>query len=350
MHTFRRCRYFSLVVLLVFCSLPVGSVAESMDRYRIGGHGQGSVVYPSWFKQSFLDLRDDLADAREAQKRGIIVMFSQKNCSHCQAFIDTTLSDPAVVKRLRASYDVIALDIFSDNELTYLNGTVTSVKDFAEASRARLTPTFIFFGVENRPLLKIIGLYPPEKFGQVLDYIDSGDYAHTKLGDYLRSRKTVSAAISSGVEYDFSFFSRPPHDLSGPPADPQSATLVFFDRPACPPCKRFHNRVLADDSVRGMAGKFRTIQLDAEDVKSQVITPDGQTLSPRQWAQALDLNYDFSVVFFDRTGKEVHRIDSETGKDRMSGSMQYVLETAYQRHEQFLQWRKEQALKKQNKQ
>ncbi len=43
----------------------------------------------------------------------------------------------------------------------------------------------------------------------------------------------------------------------------------------------------------------------------------------------------------------MHRLDSETGKDRMTGSMQYVLEKAYLRHEQFLQWRKETAIRKQ---
>ena len=94
-----------------------------------------------------------------------------------------------------------------------------------------------------------------------------------------------------------------------------------------------------------MAKKFRAAQLDAEDARSTITKPDGKKISPKQWAKELQLAYDFSVVFFDKNGEEVHRIDSEIGRDRMLGSMQYVFEKAYERHEQFLQWRKEQALK-----
>jgi hypothetical protein len=35
-----------------------------MDGYKIGGHGMANIVYPDWFKQSFLDLGDDLEEAR----------------------------------------------------------------------------------------------------------------------------------------------------------------------------------------------------------------------------------------------------------------------------------------------
>ena len=47
-------------------------------------------------------------------------------------------------------------------------------------------------------------------------------------------------------------------------------------------------------------------------------------------------------------GSEVHRIDSETGVDGFTGSMRYVLEGAYQKHEQFKHWRRENALESAN--
>ena len=87
--------------------------------------------------------------------------------------------------------------------------------------------------------------------------------------------------------------------------------------------------------------------VDASDNTTKIKSPDGASLTPRQSAEALQFEYDISVIFFDEAGKEVHRIDSETGKDRMAGSLQYVLEKAYQRHEQFLRWRRENAIKRQ---
>ena len=91
---------------------------------------------------------------------------------------------------------------------------------------------------------------------------------------------------------------------------------------------------------------FEAVQLSAADDTTRLTIPDGRRLTPRQWADELQLAYDIAVVFFDENGKEVHRLDAETGKDRMVGSMEYVLEKAYQRYEQFLRWRKDNALKK----
>lgn len=92
-------------------------MADKMDAYQIGSHGQAHVKYPDWFKESFFDLHDDFNEARDVGKRGIIVFFSQENCNHCQAFLDTTFSDPATKQRVQKDYDVVGLEIFSDLEI-----------------------------------------------------------------------------------------------------------------------------------------------------------------------------------------------------------------------------------------
>lgn len=338
-----------LVLFLIILSFPVSTLASDMAQYRITGKGQGNVVYPSWFKESFLDLGDDLEEAQEAGKRGIIVMFSRKNCSHCQALIETTFSDSKIIKRVQSNYDVIAVDIFSDNEVTYIDGTTTTVKNFAETSKARLTPTLIFLGVEKKPLLKIIGFYPPDKFEKVLDYIDGDHYKNIKLSQYLRKQDVRDPGDKSSVNYDYSLFSRPPHDFSTTPSTSIPVTIAFFEKPNCTPCVRFHERALDDSEVQNLMKKFNSIQLDSSDTKSVLKTPDGKKLSPSQWSRELQLNYDYSLVFFDENGKEVHRMDSEVSKDLVLRSMHYVSEKAYEHHEQYMQWEKEQALLKTGK-
>ena len=62
----------------------------------------------------------------------------------------------------------------------------------------------------------------------------------------------------------------------------------------------------------------------------------------------MQLNYVYLIVFFDEKDNEVHRIDAESGLDRMTGSLQYVHGKAYERYDQFLQLRKENAFKKMN--
>ena len=331
---------------MALISLTVGAEDDIMDKYQIGGHGQANVRYPAWFKESFLDLREDLDDARKAGKRGVIVFLSQKNCNHCHAFIDTTLSDPVIRERVQKTYDVIALDIFNDLELTDIDGTVSSMKNFAEAQRARFTPTLLYYGVEGSRLLKLIGFYPPAKFSRTLDYIDGGYYQRETLSQYLQKIQVREAVKQQDIKYDFTLFARPPYMLDRTRFKGQQPILVVFETPDCAPCQRFHQWVLNDKEVRGLMSAFEAIQLNIMDNTTRVMVPNGKYLTPRQWGEELQLAYDISVVFFDEEGKEVHRLDAETGRDRMSGSMQYVLEKSYQRHEQFLQWRKENALKK----
>ena len=163
-----RCTTLAVTITLLLVSHAALAAGDVMEKYQIGGHGKANVKYPPWFKESFLDLRDDLDDAKKAGKRGVIVFLSQKNCNHCQAFIETTLSDPAILSRVQHNYDVIGLDIFNDLELTDVDGSVSTIKNFADQQRARFTPALLFYGVEGKQILKIIGFYPPEKFSRVL--------------------------------------------------------------------------------------------------------------------------------------------------------------------------------------
>lgn len=333
-------------IIMVMLCLPPRVMADRMDNYQIGGRGLANIKHPNWFKESFLDLQEDLSDARKAGKRGVIVFFSQKSCSHCQAFIDTTLNDPAVQLRVKKNYDVVGLDIFNDLELTDIDGSVTPIKDYAESQRARLTPTLLFYGVENVRLLKIIGFYPPEKFNRVLDFIDGSHYQRMSLSQYLRHEQAKTAVKLQALDFDYTLFEKPPHMLDRTQSRGRRPALVVFDNPNCNPCERFRKRVLSNEEVRRLIPSFEAVQLNASDNITRLTITDGRQLTPRQWADELQLVYDIAVVFFDEHGKEVHRLDSETGKDRMAGSMQYVLQKAYKQHEQFMRWRKENALKK----
>lgn len=339
----QRCTSFFLIITVTLISVTAGAEDDVMDQYRIGGHGKANVKYPPWFKVSFLDLRDDLDDARQAGKRGVIVFLSQKNCNHCQAFIDTTLSEPVILKRVQQNYDVIAVDIFNDLELTDIDGSVTTIKNFADKERARFTPALLFYGVEGKRLLKIIGFYPPEKFTHVLDYIEGGDYQRETLSQYLQKNRT--STDQQDIQHDYTLFSKPPFVLDRTRFKGQQPLLVLFETPNCNPCQRFHKWVLNSGEVRRLMSDFETVQLNSLDNTSKVKLPSGRYLTPQQWSKELQLAYDYSVLFYDEHGVEVHRLDAETGRDRMSGSMQYVLEKSYLRHEQFLQWRKENALK-----
>ncbi len=254
-------------------------LAERMDNYRIAKRGTADLKYPAWFKENFLDLRDDLAEAKAAGKRGIIIFFSQKACQHCQAFLDTTLQEQDIRNKVQRQYDVIGLDIFNDVEVTGIDGSKKPIRDFAEAERARFTPTLVFYGIENKSLARIICFYPPEKFRKVLAYIDGNHYSKMKLGEYLRQQTTQT---STPLITDYSLFAKPPYNLKDNLTNNAKPLVVFFSRGGCAACTRFDERILRDKEIRNLLGNFHAIQLDREDASTKIIDPKGRAITPKQ--------------------------------------------------------------------
>ncbi len=332
-----------LISTLVLSVVNTVSGVEKMDTYQIYDNGNITIEkfkFPLWFKNSFFDLKEDLVEAREAGKRGIIVMLSQDRCSTCRAFIQATLGDPIVKQRVKANYDVIGMDIFSDLEVTDPRGEVLPVKDFAEMQSARLTPTILFYGVENALLLRIVGLYPPEKFQHVLDYVDGQLYSKMKISDYLRDKRIATASRKNRIMKDKSLFNLPAYDLASLQSAVKGHTLVLFEAPDCNPCKRFHEQVLAKPDIREKIKNFHAVQLDVTDDTARLITPDGRRLTPKQWYKDLELSYDVAMVFFDSNGHEVLRHDAETGYFRLAFTLDYVNDKGYEEEKQVLRWRK----------
>jgi thioredoxin-related protein len=337
---------FTYLLVLVFAG---DVLAEKMDSFRIYQGDRvttrSSVKFPDWFKHSFFDLQQDLAEARSAGKRGIIVMLSHDECSTCLAFLKTTFSDPAIIKRVTANYDVIGMNIFSNLQVIDPDGSPTVVKDFAENKSARLTPTLLFYGIENALLLKIVGFYPPEKFSHALDYIDGAHYTKVKLYQYLRDKKITTAKSENSIIRDNFIFNEPPYDLSVFKGGLVRPMLVMFETPDCSPCQRFHQRVLSFDAVRKKMSRFYAVQLDASDNTSKVTVPDGRQLTPKQWHDELNLTYDVATVFFDEHGREVLRHDGEIGRHRMAYTLDYVLDKGYRQEQQVLRWVRARAIR-----
>jgi thioredoxin-related protein len=167
------------------------------------------VKFPDWFKTSFLDLRDDLQEALDAGKQGIMLFISASRCSCCKAFMDTSLADPAIRGRVMDRFDDIGLEIFDDRALTTLDGRQYRVKQFVTLNRASYTPTLIFLGEGGRLLVKIVGYYPPGRFRQVLDYLDAKAYEHQPLRAYLQASSRGPKGGGASIISD-QLFERPP--------------------------------------------------------------------------------------------------------------------------------------------
>jgi len=318
--------------------------SKQVDGYDFADDAIVDISHPEWFKHSFYNLPDDLDDARENGKKGIMLFMSTRRCSYCKVFLDRVLSEPDIKRRVQSSYDVIGLEILSDLEIVDVDGESYRVKEFVTRVKAAFTPTLIFYGTDGQLQLKIVGYYPQAKFKRVLDYLEGKNYRKEMLREYLSRTESPKPGLAAQMIVDRELFSQAPHILDRRAANAQQQLMVVFERSNCEACERMHRRVLSDKSIRKLVGQFEAIQLDISDKEQRIITPEGEGLSPMQWYQRLNLSYTPAIVFFDEAGQEVLRLDSETLRYRMEGTLQLVLEKAYENDAQLQRWRREKAI------
>ena len=98
-----KCSSFSIrVCLTVFLGLAGGDAAQAAESRQMYSFDDRPTEYdggyPAWFKQSFLDLDEDLDEALKGGKSGLIVYFGQAHCAYCKAIMKDTLSKPDLVR------------------------------------------------------------------------------------------------------------------------------------------------------------------------------------------------------------------------------------------------------------
>jgi len=307
------------------------------------------VVYPGWFKESFNDLQADLQDARQAGKKGIMVFFSMKTCSYCQAIVETSFQQKDIVERLLKNYDVIGLDVFSDNEVVDPRGNKHWTKEFSVTEKAKFTPTMIFYGKDGAIQLRLVGYQSPQKMRAVLDYLEGDHYARISLRNFMKHDK---AAVNSTD-----------NKLSRLNLDRRNVTdkylLVVFESSDCSKCQLLR-AMLKADVVQPYLHRLDLAFVNASDQQIQITTPEGKQLSGKAWADQLGLIHSPAMVFFYKKGKEALRVDTDILMDmhgntvnadnkyvldNIRARLQFVVDEGYVALPQFQRWRAQQKKK-----
>lgn len=109
--------------------------------------GDDGLHKPDWLQDSFLDLREDLAEASAAGKR-VLITIEQRGCIYCAKMHSEIFPDPQVDRRLRENFSVIQINLAGSLEVTDLNGNSATEKATAAAWGVNFTPTLIFLPEE----------------------------------------------------------------------------------------------------------------------------------------------------------------------------------------------------------
>ncbi len=329
-------KYF--LFLLIFSLLNTTSAfAEGEDPHTFDDFPlTDPLKYPEWFKQSFLDLPEDLHESVNNGKKGIIVYFGQKRCAYCRMLMEVNFRQKEIAQYTRENFDVIPIDIWSVEELTDMNGNVMSERDFAHRENTSFTPSLMFYDADGNLAMKLRGYYPPYQFMAALQYVAEGHYKREKFKVYLaRGDKTQRFEKDDLVEEDF--FSPPPHNLDRRHFRAERPLVVFFEQGDCHACDVLHAEPLKHRAVSKLFHRFESVQLNMHS-DIPVITPDGRKTTAREWANELNLFYAPSMVFFDEKGMEIIRLDSVVRFFRLRNVLNYILSGAYKSHN-FQEWR-----------
>lgn len=322
-------RYLSLGI--IFMSLfAFGQTSLAAEPAAKAGVKRGEfkgahfVEMPSWFKDSFLDIREDIAEATEAKKR-VMVYFHQNGCPYCAKLVTDNFTNKKIVDYMAKHIDAIDMNMWGDKEVTALDGKAYSEKDWAAKNKVWFTPTILFFDEKGEVALRINGYYPPEKFMHALNYVVEKKENTVSFGEYY---KQFSKSKKPARLVHEPFYLKAPHDLASL-SKMNRPIAVFFEEGDCEACDKLHSSTFKDPDTLEQLARYHVVQLDRF-ANTPVITPGGKKTTAKQWASELNIAYTPSAVMFVE-GKEVIRIEGFLKAFHVQSVLDYASSGAYKK-------------------
>jgi len=177
-------RVLLAAVLLVSFGQTPGDVhaAESLPEPEVG---DGGTHIQPWFKDSFLELAEDLQETSDAGKR-LVVFWEQKGCPSCRRMHETNLRNRQIVDYIKKHFDVVQLNTKGVREVKGFDGKSMTERKFGDKTILMGTPTIQFFvkdpktaeGKSSRRATawRFTGYIPRQEFLNAFVYVQTGAY------------------------------------------------------------------------------------------------------------------------------------------------------------------------------
>jgi thioredoxin-related protein len=107
---------------------------------EIGGDGLHKT---DWMRDTFKDLREDLAEANAEDKR-LMLMVEQRGCIYCRKMHEQVFPRPDIDSYIRENFFVVQINLHGDTEVTDFDGEVLSEKAAARKWGLLFTPSILF--------------------------------------------------------------------------------------------------------------------------------------------------------------------------------------------------------------
>jgi thioredoxin-related protein len=323
-----------VAALCVAAAIPAFAASSAFNP------SPNAIEIPAWFRESLLDIREDVRDAAADGKR-LLLYFGQDGCPYCRELMRVNFSQKGIVDRTRRQFNATAINIWGDREVTWTDGRIRSEKALAAFLKVQFTPTLLLLDEKGAIALRLNGYYPPPKFQAALDYAGGRHESKISFAEYL---ETYVREPVSGTLHRQPFFLKPPYDFARARRPAARPLIVLFEQKQCGACDELHAGALREPEVRALIGRFDVARLELFGA-APVVTPEGNSLTEERWARALGVGYTPSLVFFDAAGKEVFRMEAYLKPFHVASGLDYVASGAYRKQPSFQRYIQQRAEK-----
>jgi thioredoxin-related protein len=320
----------SAAAAIGYAALAQGAETAGEGPLSAGLVNPGYHEPPTWFKVSFLDIREDVEEAAASDRR-VMLYFYQDGCPYCALLLEHNFADREISETTQRYFDTIAINMWGDREVTDFDGNLVSEKEFARRMSVMYTPTLLMLNERGEVVLRLNGYLPPHKFRVALEYAGSKREVKGPFNAYLEAN---SASEASGKLHVKPWYIRPPYRLADTLRDSGRPLLVLFEQKRCSACDELHLDVFQRPETRKLLSQFDIVLLDTWS-DDPVQTPQGREVTVREWARELNIAYTPSQVFFDTSRREVFRSEAYLKAFHVQSVLDYVASQAYEEQPEF---------------
>ena len=128
-------------LMLLLLLIPLQASLASEGKY----YGAIPSEKPDWFKESFLEFEDDVAEATAAGRR-VMLYFHQDGCPYCARLVEENFTDPELKAFIIENFDGITLNMWGDREVVSVAGQAFTEKVLPRPCKCS-TPRRWFFSM-----------------------------------------------------------------------------------------------------------------------------------------------------------------------------------------------------------
>lgn len=279
---------------------------------------------PDWFKESFLDFREDAAEAAEEGKH-MLVFADLNGCPYCAKMMQdnfkTTEKDGGNQEFIKKNFDSIQINIKGDREIAFNEETVVTERELAKALNVLYTPTLLFMDANNKVVVRLNGYRTPREFKTVLNFVKEKAYEKIDLATY-RSENLTEEVYELLPNKNFVELS----DFKKTNEQDKPLAILFEDK-TCGECTRFHKELLEVDEIQKLMPRYNFVRLDALSDKS-IIDIDGNKTTPKEWVRKLGISARPALVLYSE-GKEQARVTGLLKSYHMTVLLTWVADKEY---------------------